>query len=901
MKPVNKDFIGKPAPPGYVAGIGRGATGFTTRSDIGPAREFPNKDGESKHKTFKAPKKNDSDDEEDFNDNNYDDFAGYKSSLFSKEPYEQEDEEADLIYSSIDKHMDERGKNNRHSKLKAKDSDISDDEKPKIQQQFSDVKQDLATISEEDWMSIPEVGDARNRKQRVPRGVKITPIPESLLAYQARQASGGEHNVYIESTSAGIDTPLYTGTSTSTLEQMGEIRSSYMSLKLNQISDNVGGQTVVNPQGYLTELKALNTLQMTDTKTIQNAEKTFKAILSSNPYNPLAWFGLARLKEKSGKVKKAKSILISGCEFCPKDVNLWIEAARMHPRQEAKAILIKAIEECPESIELWLKAADYEQDIESKRKIYAKALQTNSNSTILWQKLIELAREHEGGNDEKSGNQEVIRLLKDAVSNCPQSVDLWLAYANLQPYESAKVTLNEAREKNPGSKKIWIRAARLEELNGKTKMVSKIVKRTFAEMKSLGVVVSFEEWRKEAIECDNVGCKLTCREIVTQVLTERFLSTESSSFNAEFVNDTQLTEHCLEQIQMFIKDKAFECARSVYEFLVSLESQRKNEFVWTRYVEFERELCISSSTSNTNTNNIKDDSCNDSNTNKRQQQCKQEICDTARAQTNLDNIATIRRNNDMLMQVLKRSIDVSNCYKCVSLWLALASEHSMSGNIDEARGILIKALEANPDSEEIIIAAVKLEFKSNNFVEARRILRDACSTAKSAQLYYQWASLELECGVTNRALELINEACSEFKCNSELFLLGGQIEEECKQNDAARKRYSEGLKHSPNCCQLWLSLARLDEKMGSIPKARSIFEMSRMKNPKSIELCLEAARLEVRANKRDRAKSILASAVREFRNANIDVTQLEAELDQLEPRFKRPRLTASVSSLPKTR
>lgn len=33
-----KAFIGVPAPLGYVAGAGRGATGFTTRSDIGPAR-----------------------------------------------------------------------------------------------------------------------------------------------------------------------------------------------------------------------------------------------------------------------------------------------------------------------------------------------------------------------------------------------------------------------------------------------------------------------------------------------------------------------------------------------------------------------------------------------------------------------------------------------------------------------------------------------------------------------------------------------------------------------------------------------------------------------------------------------------------------------------------------------
>ena len=35
-KPGKSSVQTKKAPPGYVAGIGRGATGFTTRSDIGP-------------------------------------------------------------------------------------------------------------------------------------------------------------------------------------------------------------------------------------------------------------------------------------------------------------------------------------------------------------------------------------------------------------------------------------------------------------------------------------------------------------------------------------------------------------------------------------------------------------------------------------------------------------------------------------------------------------------------------------------------------------------------------------------------------------------------------------------------------------------------------------------------
>ena len=40
VKRRQKPFLGQKAPPNYVAGLGRGATGFTTRSDIGPARDL---------------------------------------------------------------------------------------------------------------------------------------------------------------------------------------------------------------------------------------------------------------------------------------------------------------------------------------------------------------------------------------------------------------------------------------------------------------------------------------------------------------------------------------------------------------------------------------------------------------------------------------------------------------------------------------------------------------------------------------------------------------------------------------------------------------------------------------------------------------------------------------------
>ncbi len=45
-------------------------------------------------------------------------------------------------------------------------------ERPKIQQQFSDLKRKLADVTVEEWLHMPEVGDARNKRQRNPRQEK---------------------------------------------------------------------------------------------------------------------------------------------------------------------------------------------------------------------------------------------------------------------------------------------------------------------------------------------------------------------------------------------------------------------------------------------------------------------------------------------------------------------------------------------------------------------------------------------------------------------------------------------------------------------------------------------------------------------------------------------------------
>ncbi len=73
-----REFLGLSAPLGYVAGVGRGATGFTTRSDIGPAREATDVSDErhmapSKRKKEQEQKEEEA--EEDLNENNYDEVC----------------------------------------------------------------------------------------------------------------------------------------------------------------------------------------------------------------------------------------------------------------------------------------------------------------------------------------------------------------------------------------------------------------------------------------------------------------------------------------------------------------------------------------------------------------------------------------------------------------------------------------------------------------------------------------------------------------------------------------------------------------------------------------------------------------------------------------------------------
>lgn len=98
-------FLSMPAPASYVAGLGRGASGFTTRSDIGPAREGPSAEVIAEAQARRG-------EEEVFDPEQFQD-PDNEYGLFAGTTYEQDDEEADNIYEQVDKNMDSRRKARR--------------------------------------------------------------------------------------------------------------------------------------------------------------------------------------------------------------------------------------------------------------------------------------------------------------------------------------------------------------------------------------------------------------------------------------------------------------------------------------------------------------------------------------------------------------------------------------------------------------------------------------------------------------------------------------------------------------------------------------------------------------------------------------------------------------------
>ena len=98
--------------------------------------------------------------------------------LFAGTTYEADDEEADKIYEHVDRTMDSRRRARREAREEAELAKHRA-ERPKLQQQFADLKRGLAVVSDSEWENIPEVGNLTRRKRR--RDERTFAVPDSII------------------------------------------------------------------------------------------------------------------------------------------------------------------------------------------------------------------------------------------------------------------------------------------------------------------------------------------------------------------------------------------------------------------------------------------------------------------------------------------------------------------------------------------------------------------------------------------------------------------------------------------------------------------------------------------------------------------------------------------------
>ncbi|KAF8644774.1 hypothetical protein AX16_008280 [Volvariella volvacea WC 439] len=783
-------FLSMPAPASYVAGLGRGASGFTTRSDIGPAREGPSAEvvAEAQMRRGEEPEV----DAEQFQDpdNEYGLFAGMT--------YEADDEEADRIYEKVDEAMDARRKARREA-VEAEALAKHRAERPKIQQQFADLKRGLSAVTDEEWESIPEVGNLTRRKRR--KEERSFVVPDSVLVGDRAKNEYENSLDSRQQTAGGFETPADSGTLTNFVE-IGQARDKILSLKLDQLSGTTtssGLATSVDPKGYLTSLDSVVIKTDAEIGDIKRARMLFDSLVKSNPKHAPGWIAAACLEEHAGRMAVARKIIKAGCEMCPKNEDVWLEAARLHNTDDAKIILANAVQHVGQSVKIWLAAADLEQNVQAKRRVLRKAVEYIPNSVRLWKETVNL--------EDNPTDARVI--LARAVEVIPLSVELWLALARLETPSRAKAVLNKARKAVPTSHEIWIAAGRLLEqeimmdganqadLRKQTEELEKVDKTIEAgvrELRKHQVLLTREQWLKEAEKCESEGSLRTCEAIVKATVA---MELEEEDRLDIWVGDVESAE----------SRGMTGTARAILAYALKVYPEKKH--LWRRAADLEK----------------------------------------------------AHGTRESLDAILSQA--VRHCPQAEVLWLMAAKEKWLAGDVPAAREVLERAFKANPESEQIWLAAVKLEAENGELGVARELLIRARTIADTERIWMKSAVFERQQGQIDAALQTLQAALTKFPKFAKLYMIQGQIYQAQNNFPAARAAFATGYKACPKEPTLWILASRLEEADGKSIKARALLEKARLVNPNTDTLWAEAIGVEERSGGAAQAKAMLARALQD--------------------------------------
>ncbi|KAK5102794.1 U4/U6 x U5 tri-snRNP complex subunit Prp1 [Lithohypha guttulata] len=824
------DFLKQRAPENYVAGLGRGATGFTTRSDLGPAREGPSPEqiqealakraaalGAAPPTAYgaagKKPEEQENEDDDRFQD------PENETGLFAHGLYDREDDEADRIYQDVDERMERRRRQRREAREKQEQEEY-DRNNPKISAQFADLKRSLATLSEDDWANLPDPGDLTGKNRRTKLNQKnnsrFYAVPDNVLA-------GARDSGQLETTVQDEGTDQKDGTITN-FADIGAARNKVLQVRMDQAAQTdtaSGTATNIDPKGYLTSL-ATSELKSAEVEIgdIKRVRVLLESVIKTNPKHAPGWIAIARLEELAGRIVAARKLIAQGCDQCPKSEDAWLENIRMNDNDNAKIIAANAIKNNDKSTRLWIEAMKLESEPRKKKNVLRQALDHIPQSVAIWKEAVNL--------EEDLANARL--MLAKATETIPLSVELWLALARLETPEHAQAVLNKARKANPTSYEIWIAAARLQEQMGQMDKIN-VIGRAVKALAKENAMLKREEWISEAEKCEEEGAVLTCHSIVRETLG--WSLDEDDDRKEIFKDDAKAS----------IARGRYETARAIYAY--ALRVFPTSQALWHAAVDLER----AHGTKDALWRLLE----------KAVEACPQsEVLWLQLAREKWD-----AGEKDDARRVLGNAFNQNPGNE--EIWLAAVKLEADDGQVDKARELL-KAAREEASTERVWYKSAAYERQLGNVDIALDLVLQ---------------------GLTSTPL---NGRETRFPRSAKLWMMKGQIYEDEGKMPQAREAYSQGTKACPKSIPLWLLRARLEEKAGVVVRARSVLDQARLQNPKNAELWLESIRVERRVspNNPAQAKTLMAKAKQECPKSGLLWSE---DIWYLQPRTQRKPLS----------
>ncbi|EHA55618.1 pre-mRNA-splicing factor prp1, variant [Pyricularia oryzae 70-15] len=544
-----------------------------------------------------------------------------------------------------------------------------------------------------------------------------------------------------------------------------------------------------------------------------------------------------------GDVDFARKLLKSATESNPTNAPGWIAAARVEELAgkfvAARNILARGCKHCPKSEDLWLENIRLNEGRNAKI-IAADAIKANMRSVRLWVEAMKL----------EADPMSKKRVIRRALDHIPESEALWKEAVNLEDdQDNARLLLAKATELIPASIDLWLALARLETVDGAKAVLNKARK---------AIPTSHEIWIAAARLQEQIGSDPN--GIVMQKAIAKLAELGAMPKREEWIGEAEKCEEegavitCnniiretlgwgldedddrkdtwMEDARASINREKYATARAIYAYALRVFVNSKT--LWLAAVDLER------------------------------------------------NHGT----KEALWQVLEKAVEA--CPHSEVLWMMLAKERLLAGQLNEARLVLGRAFQQNPNNEDIWLAAVKLEADHNEIDEARRLLTVARQNAPTDRVWMRSVAFERQLDNKDAALELVQEALQLFPAAPKLWMMKGQIYEDMGQVPQAREAYGTGVKAVPSSVPLWLLYSRLEERNKNVVKARSVLDRARQAVPKSPELWCELIRVERRAGNTTQAKNLMATALRQMPRSGLLWSE---RIWHLEERTKRKPLS----------